>query len=128
MARGTVNKAYEVILFVELLSQNQHHHRIETVVDTGFNGYLTLPADTVQPLGLAFAGHRRAMLGDGRVVVFDVYLANVWWHEQDREILVFQAEGGALLGMALLAGSRVMLDVIENGLVTIEPLSNNMQA
>lgn len=126
MAQGTVNKAYEIIFFVELLSQNQHHQRIETVVDTGFNGYLTLPADTVQQLGLTFAGHRRAMLGDGRVVVFDVYLANVWWHEQDREILVFQAEGGALLGMALLAGSRVMLDVVENGLVTIEPLSNNM--
>jgi len=39
------------------------------------------------------------------------------------EVLVLAAEGGVLLGMALLAGSRVTLDVEDDGAVTIEALA-----
>ncbi|MBI2503050.1 MAG: clan AA aspartic protease [Candidatus Latescibacteria bacterium] len=127
MAQGIVRKGYEITLSIDLLSQNQRHP-VEAVMDTGFNGYLTLPADTVQKLELKFAGNRRAILGDGRMVVFDVYLANVLWHGQGREVLAFQSEGGALLGMALLAGSRVTFDAVENGAMSVEPLPGSMQA
>ena len=71
--------------------------------------------------GLGVGGNRRATLADGSVVVLDVYLATVLWHEQEREILVLQAEGGPLVGMGLLYGSRVVLHVVEDGEVLIEP-------
>jgi clan AA aspartic protease len=122
-----VRKGYEITLSIDLLAQNQRR-AIEAVMDTGFNGYLTLPADTIQKLGLEFAGNRRAILGDGRMVVFDVYLADVLWHGQSREVLVFQTEGGTLLGMALLAGSCVTFDAVENGAVSVEPLPGSIQA
>jgi len=104
-----------------------HHYVVCLATQTLIrrNIYLTLPTDAIRQLGLTFAGYRRAMLGDGRVVVFDVYLATLWWFGQAREILVFQAEGGALLGMALLSGSRMTLDAVENGVVTIEQLGNS---
>lgn len=77
MAQGIVNKDFEITLSVDLLSQNQQH-RVETVVDTGleavipvalrgssgkdvqilavidtgFNGFLTLPLHLVAALGL----------------------------------------------------------------------------
>jgi predicted aspartyl protease len=70
---------------------------------------------------LPLVGNRRATLADGSVVVLDVYLATVLWHEQEREILVLQAEGGPLVGMGLLYGSRVVLHVVEDGEVLIEP-------
>lgn len=95
---------------------------VEAIIDTGFTGFLTLPWDVVTALGLSLVGNRRATLGDGSVVVLDLYLATVLWHEQEREVLVLQAEGGALVGMSLLYGSRVVLDVVEGGEVTIATL------
>lgn len=120
MMQGTVTAQHEAMLAVELLSPDQRRQQIEVLIDTGFNGSLILPAPLIQHLALPFVGYRRARLGDGRVVVFKVYIATVWWHEQRQEVLVLEAEGGALLGMALLAGNRVTLDVVEHGAVHIE--------
>ena len=38
------------------------------------------------------------------------------------DILALQADGGSLLGMSLLHGSRVTLDVVHRGSVSIAPL------
>jgi predicted aspartyl protease len=50
------------------------------------------------------------------------YLATVMWNEEEREVLVLQAEGGPLIGMSLLYGYRVILNVVENGDVIIDTL------
>jgi len=78
--------------------------------------------DLVGVLGLPFAGNRRATLGDGSVVELDLFLATVVWDAQERDVLVLQAEGGPLVGMALLYGNRILLDVVDGGPVTIEML------
>ena len=67
------------------------------------------------------AGNHRATLGDGSMVVLDLYLATVLWDTQPREVLVLAAEGGPLMGMAMLYGNRVMLHVVDNGDVLIDP-------
>ncbi len=67
------------------------------------------------------AGNRRVTLGDGSMVVLDLYLATVLWDTQPREVLVLAAEGGPLMGMAMLYGNRVMLHVVDNGDVLIDP-------
>ena len=100
---------------------SQRRQVIEAVLDTGFNGFLTLPHHVVRALGLPFVGNRRATLGDGSIVALDLYLATVFWHEQEREVLALQADGGPLVGMALLSGNRVVLHVIDDGDVLIEP-------
>lgn len=51
-----------------------------------------------------------------------MYFAKVLWHGQEREVLALQADGGPLIGMSLLYGSRLVLEVINNGNVTIESL------
>ncbi len=52
----------------------------------------------------------------------DLFLGAVRWDDGVREVLVLEASGGVLLGMALLYGSRVTLEVEKNGAVKIEPL------
>jgi hypothetical protein len=47
-------------------------------------------------------------MGDGGVVGLDLYLATVRWPAQARQGRGVQADGGPLVGMALLYGSRVM--------------------
>ncbi|MCE2435018.1 MAG: clan AA aspartic protease [Candidatus Latescibacteria bacterium] len=122
MITGQVTANREAVIELEIVSQNQKIERVEAVIDTGFNGYLTLPSDLVNRLNLQLAGNRRATLGDGNTVVMDVYLAKVIWHGQEREVIVLQAEGGPLIGMSLLYGNRVILTIVNGGDVTIDPI------
>ena len=122
MITGQVTANREAVIELEIVSQNQQIERVEAVIDTDFNGYLTLPSDLVNLLNLQLAGNRRATLGDGNTVVLDVYLAKVIWHGQEREVIVLQAEGGPLIGMSLLYGNRVILTIVNGGDVTIDPI------
>ncbi|HKH45099.1 MAG TPA: clan AA aspartic protease [Thermoanaerobaculia bacterium] len=96
---------------------------VEAGIDTGYDGFLTLPSSLIRDLDLPFAGTARAILGDGNEVSLDLFLASVLWENEPSEVLVLAAEGGVLLDMALLVGTRVILDVEEDGVVTIESLS-----
>ena len=121
--RTTGFRAFNCVSPIEIIGSNQKRENVETVIDTGFNGYLTLSSDLINYLKLQLAGSRHVTLGDGNVVVLDMYLAKVLWHGQEREVLILEAEGGPLVGMSLLYGSRVILEVVDNGDVTIAPLS-----
>ncbi len=123
MITGKITANREAIIELEIIGSNQKRENVEAVLDTGFNGYLTLTNDLINSLKLQLAGSRHVTLGDGNVVVLDMYLAKVLWHGQEREVLILEAEGGPLVGMSLLYGSRVMLEVVDNGDVTIGPLS-----
>ena len=122
MITGKITTNREAIIELEVIGLNQSTKKVEAVIDTGFNGYLTLPNDLINYLKLQRAGSRHVTLGDGNVVVLDVYLAMVLWHRQQREVLALEADGGSLIGMSLLYGSRLVLEVIDNGDVTIESL------
>lgn len=123
MITGTVSADREAIIRLEVLSPDKESRAVEAVVDTGFTGFLTLPSYTVAALKLPLVGNRRTTLGDGSQVVLDLYLARVLWHEaQEHEVLVLQAEGGPLVGMALLYGNQVVLNVVDGGEIIIDIL------
>ncbi len=114
--------SHEAILSLEVPGSNTVLRRIEAVIDTGYNGYLTFPGHLVETLQLTFAGHRRGTLADGSTVRLDVYLASVIWHGQQKDVLVSEAAGTPLVGISMLDGSRMTMNVIDGGEVTIEPL------
>ena len=122
MITGKITTNREAIIELEVIGSNQRRKKVEAIIDTGFNGYLTLPNDLINYLKLQRAGSRHVTLGDGNVVVLDMYLAMVLWHGQQQEVLALQADGGPLIGMSLLYGNRVMLEVIDDGNVTIASL------
>lgn len=122
MIRGRVSADRDVTIPLEIASLNRQWRQTEAVIDTGFNGFLTLPPALVHTLRLPLVGNRRATLGDGSVVVLDVYLATVLWHDQEREVLVLQADSDPLVGMSLLYGNRVTLYIVEDGDVLIDEL------
>ncbi|MGH9768707.1 MAG: hypothetical protein ACREAB_14855, partial [Blastocatellia bacterium] len=112
----------EPTIELEIKGSGPPAQQVEVVIDTGFNGYLTLPNHLIGLLNLPLAGNRSATLGDGRAVILDAFLATVPWHGQDRDVLVLEAEGGALVGMSLLYGSRLSMEVVDDGDVEIEEL------
>lgn len=120
MIKGTVTARREIVIPLELLSADRSSVTIQAVVDTGFNGQVTLPLNVLKSLGASPAGIRRAALGDGKVVELDVYFANVRWHDKGREVLALQAETTPLVGMSMLWGDRIEFEALVGGLVTIE--------
>jgi len=123
MISGVVTAEREAVVRLQVLDVNGQPIVVDAVIDTGFNGYLTLPAAIVTSLSLPLHGTRAAMLGDGSNVMLDIYRAQVMWHDQPRTVQILAAEGGALVGMSLLHGSELRMRVATGGSVTIESLT-----
>ena len=79
MIGGHVNAYREAVISLSVEGSSSLRRDIDAVIDTGFNGYLTLPAALVQALGLVWRRRGRAMLADGSDSVFDIYEAAVTW-------------------------------------------------
>lgn len=122
MIIGRITKNQEAIVELEVVGSNRQE-KIEAVIDTGYDGFLTLPIKLINRLGLRQAGYRQAILGDGNMVVLELYRAKALWHGKEREVPVLRTDGGPLVGMALLYGNRVILDVVKDGEVRIENLT-----
>ena len=95
---------------------------IEAIVDTGFNESLTLPTGVIERLGLPPDGPRDAFLANGDPVTLNGWRGTILWQGRRNSILILQADGEPLLGMRLLYGHRVSVDVLEGGEVTIDEL------
>jgi predicted aspartyl protease len=122
MLSGRVTPEREAVLSIAVVGPTGKRELLEAMVDTGYNGFLTLPSWLVAALDLSSAGTARATLGDGSEVSLDLFLATLDWPGDPREVLVLQAEGGVLLGMAAMMGSRLTVDVVDDGAVTVRPL------
>lgn len=121
MITGKITAQQEAVIELEVGGLNQSV-KIEAVIDTGFSGYLTLPSVLINRFKLQQAGEQIVILGDENRVILKRYIASVLWHGVERDVYVLQAEGGPLIGMSLLYGSRLTLDVVTVGDVTIDVL------
>ncbi len=119
---GVVNADLEPLLRLTVRDAGGQPHDVEVVIDTGFNGFLTLPPALVAALGLPWLCRQQGQLADGNVLVFDVYVATVDWHGRPRSVEVEAADAQPLLGMALLQGSGLRIEVVPGGPVTITTL------
>ncbi len=93
---------------------------IETVVDTGFTGYLTRPPALVRELALPFVTSGWATLADGSEVSFDTYQVTVLWKGRLREVFADEADTTPLVGMLLLDGYDLSIQVRNGGHVLIQ--------
>jgi clan AA aspartic protease len=96
---------------------------VEAVIDTGYTASLTLPPAVVTALGLRWQSIDRFTLADGSECIFDVYLAKVLWDGRLRQVLIDEADADPLVGMRLLRGHELNMDVRYRGKVTIKRLS-----
>ena len=77
MIEGTVNAVYEAALILTIEGPESQAREIEAVVDTGYNGFLTLPPVLVGELALPFVTSGEATLADGSAVSFDIHMVTV---------------------------------------------------
>jgi clan AA aspartic protease len=121
MMTGTVVNRRPTVPLVVRGSKGQEV-TVEAMLDTGFKGFLSLPASAIITLGLPFRSDFRAGLADGSIVRLAVHAAVVIWNGAERDIEVLVIDRSPLLGTALLNEHELSIRFTDDGLVTIEPL------
>ena len=122
MIIGSVNADYEPIIRIGVCGSNAQVHEQDAIVDTGFNGWLSLSPDFIAALRLIWKRRGRATLADGSECVFDVYEAVVVWDGQLLTIPVDEAESDPLIGMSLMEGYELTVEAIKGGSVRLRNL------
>ncbi|MBW4505082.1 MAG: clan AA aspartic protease [Scytonematopsis contorta HA4267-MV1] len=92
MIIGRVNAEYEATIRLSVYGVDGQIHEQTAIIDTGFNGWLSLPANLISTLELQWDGRGRATLGDGSECLFNIYSATVVWGEQTITIQIDEAE------------------------------------
>jgi len=122
MIQGVVNARHEAIVRLRVRGPGGIESDVDMIVDSGFTSSLTLPMAMVIALGLARQSGGTAVLADGSVSQFDIYAAEVAWGGTWRSVLVSAVGNEPLLGMGLMAGHKLLVEVVPGGSVEISPL------
>src|ERR1051326_5705270 len=117
--KGRVNAYREAIVRVSVYGRRGTRRNISAVIDTGYNGALSLPPDVIRSLGLLRIGNSQGELADGSVVSFDVYAGTIIWAGHRQRIDIDEARTSPLLGMELLDRHEVNIRVEPAGRVNI---------
>ena len=123
MITGVVTDDRQAVIHVTVRGPAGQTQEIEAIIDTGFDGWLSLPPSLVVRLGLVWHRRGRALLADGSESVFDIYEATVDWDGKIQRIPVDEAETAPLIGMALLEGYELNIQVQPGGNVMVKTLS-----
>ena len=122
MIQGVVNASNEAIVHLRVKGPGGVESDVDVIVDSGFTSSLTLPESMAIALGIARQSGGTAMLADGSARQFDICVAEVEWGGAWRTVLVYVLGDEPLLGMRLLAGHKLIIDVTPDGLVEVLPL------
>jgi clan AA aspartic protease len=123
MITGVVNVSGEAIIRIVVGNSSKQRVVVDAIIDTGYTGFLTLPASTIAELNLPWRGSEEGILGDGSTQMFDVYSATVIWDGALRTIKINESNTNSLMGVGLLYGYEVCIKTINGGMVTIKALS-----
>jgi clan AA aspartic protease len=95
---------------------------VEFLIDTGFEGELSLPPHLAQLLDTEIAGALSLQLADGRIASAPYYAVEIEWQNDSRLTEILLLDGHPLLGIELLKGRLLQIETVEGGEVTLEPL------
>ena len=122
MIEGAVNAAREAVVTLPLRGPAGQTRETAAVIDTGYDGFLTLPPSLVEELGLPFRFRGRAILANGSQETFDVYGVTVIWNGQPRHVEADAVGVEPLVGMLLIDAHSLYVEVTDGGRVAIQAM------
>jgi clan AA aspartic protease len=117
---GVVNSDLEATIRVQILGPTGQQDEVTAVIDTGYNGDLSLPLAVVTALSLSPLASRSVRLGDASRKVLNFYRARIHWDGQVRTVRVLCVEEDPLIGTGLLEGFDLKVEFVAGGRVTLE--------
>lgn len=122
MIRGVVTDEFEGWIDLAIVGDDRSAIGFSGVVDTGFNGSLTLPLAVIERFGGKRVGIANVYLADGSKTFSQIFELTILWDGRPLTIEVDAAETEPLIGMALLAGHDLQMRVVPDGEVTISAI------
>ena len=113
--RGTVSDRLEAVLRFWVRGPLGAVAEFDAVIDTGYTGLLTLPIAAAESLGLERGMGGQATLADGSARRFDTFAAQLEWCGDWRDVIVSAIGAEVLIGMRLLAGHELRVQVPPGG-------------
>ena len=92
---------------------------IDFIIDTYFDGYLSLPPALIEQMGLPFLNYHWFTLADDSPYRFPVHAAIIVWDGEKRGTLALASDGSPTIGTSLLHGFHFAADWIDGGEVTL---------
>ena len=114
MVEGYINAGKRPLIEVTVLG-SQAEASVLAILDTGFDGDISLPLEIAVGLGLTLDSAIKMELADGSVKLELVFTGKVLWENKSRnvDILITTSED-ALIGTGLLDEHSVHLDFRNN--------------
>jgi clan AA aspartic protease len=120
MIVGLITADREGIIRLLVRGPRTMERRIEAVIDTGYDGWLSLPPGLITQLRLPWRRRGSAVLADGSDILFDIFEGTVLWDKRPRRVPIDEADTIPLVGMALLDGYELTMLVRTGGKLTIK--------
>jgi clan AA aspartic protease len=111
MIGGVVSADREAIVRLILRAPDGRDIDVEFVIDTGFNGWITLPSTVILQLGLSWRRRGQGELADGSETVVDIYEADVIWDGALRRVPIYEMDSTPLIGMSFLDRHELSIQV-----------------
>jgi clan AA aspartic protease len=101
--KGIVNDREEPVVNLHLISSNGHAHFYPVIIDTGFNGNLSVPEKLAKRYGWPWIGNESYEIATGDVVEQKVFLGEIrWFGMQEQVYAVASHASDILMGTRLL--------------------------
>ena len=123
MITGLVNDNIEATLKLIALGAGGRQQELTGVIDTGFSGDLTLPMATIESLEFEWLCREVGVMADGREELFDVFVGTILWDGEPCDVEISAAETMPLVGMNLLLGHVLTIEIVGGGSVEITSLA-----
>lgn len=121
MASGFFDSDFEPTIELEVVGPDGARS-FTAIIDTGFNGGITLPIDWIEDLGLSQAGDEQMVLADGSLTAAPLFDAYVILNETAYNVVVADASGKPIAGTNLFWGFSLYVEFEANGAVELERL------
>ena len=126
LIRGVVSPSLEIVVSIRVGGPTGRNREISALVDTGFEGFLSLPQSVAEELSFPYIDDEPMTMADGRVERIDRHWAVVLWDGEPRAVQAHVVDSEpALIGVRLLSGYNLNADFVEGGQVTILPVGQS---
>ncbi len=122
MIKGSVDARQRAWIPLETGNGAGNFRPMVFVVDTGFDGDLTLSRESINQLGLAEVAPTMVTLATGVREQVNTWGGYILWHGRHRYVEVLETRGNPLMGTRLLEGSQLTVQMRVNEEVVIEEL------
>src|SRR5215204_3673302 len=121
MRGSIVSEGREAMVSLKVIASGSDHDssNIQVAIHTSATSHPTIPPENVRTLSLPERGIVEVELADGGMATLGVYEARVLWHWRPLRVPAYETDGAPLIGMSLLRGSILTIEVIPRGEVTI---------